>query len=340
MKNDISSRRRSLRFESLESRALLAADLLLPHNFAMPEDCNDSGTVSPLDALIVINELNRPEAGSAIDSAKMLDVNADGHLSPLDALVVINYLNRQPSNGNSIPSHVPIETRIARLESAIANGQLPIALGADGAQELLQTLKSGGRPELGERFIEGRVHSRNEVEQFETERIVSELAPPVRDADYANRVAEFLERFSAKLNAAGINAQAIETITSEIKLGIDTGTPLTLAQIKTRLAELGVDVSMLFPVRPAVPPTTGTTALPPLHFQPTTPQRWSPSVELVTGILRRANANPESIERVRAAMIAAKDSGSPLNAPQILSLLGRTGIQVVPSIARFLQPLR
>ena len=56
-----SSAKRSLRFESLETRALLAADLLVMHNFEMPEDCDDSGSVWPLDALVVINELNKPD---------------------------------------------------------------------------------------------------------------------------------------------------------------------------------------------------------------------------------------------------------------------------------------
>lgn len=370
---------------------MLAADMQIPHNFAMPEDCDDSGIVSPLDALIVINELNRPEDGSVVDTAKLLDVNADGLLSPLDALVVINYLNRQPSNGDLTPSYVPIQARIARLESAIANGQLPLALGSDGAQELLQTLKNGGRPELGERFIEGRVHPRKEVEQFETERIAIELAPPVRDEEHANRFAEFLDRFSAKLNAAGINAQVIDTLTMEIKSANDAGTPLSLTQLKTRLTELGVDVSKLFPIRPETPlqveprieaviqrlRTAGINAEvitkivsefrlsvdagAPLTFeqivarlkelgvdvaklfppvQPSTPTRWTPSVELVTNILRRANAKPESIEIIRAAMIAAKEAGSPLSPLQILSLLRQNGIQTTESIARLLRPVR
>ena len=175
MKSELSSKR-SLRFESLETRTLLAADLLVPHNFAMPEDCDDSGSVSPLDALVIINQLNSPESAGVLDSTNMLDVDADGLLSPLDALVVINYLNRSSTDGSAGPSDVSLEVRVARLESAIAKDQLPPALNSDQAQELLQTMKSGGHPEIGERFIDGRLHSRVEVEQIENERIANELA--------------------------------------------------------------------------------------------------------------------------------------------------------------------
>jgi hypothetical protein len=61
-------------------------------------DVNDDTTVSPIDALLVINELNRagrtPAAREAGTDRLFLDVNGDSYLSPLDALVVINELNR------------------------------------------------------------------------------------------------------------------------------------------------------------------------------------------------------------------------------------------------------
>jgi hypothetical protein len=61
--------------------------------------------VSPLDALLVINELNR--AGSRklpVDRPRPLappfyDVNRDSFITPLDALWVINYLNRKKGGG-------------------------------------------------------------------------------------------------------------------------------------------------------------------------------------------------------------------------------------------------
>ncbi len=49
--------RRRLRAESLETRQLLAANIF--HNELMPEDVNEDGQISALDALTVINEMNR-----------------------------------------------------------------------------------------------------------------------------------------------------------------------------------------------------------------------------------------------------------------------------------------
>ncbi len=68
-------------------------------------DVNGDALVSPLDALIVINELNQAGAGSlgevgglarsaAPDPVHMVDVNSDGFASPIDALLIINELQR------------------------------------------------------------------------------------------------------------------------------------------------------------------------------------------------------------------------------------------------------
>ncbi|MEM8734484.1 MAG: dockerin type I domain-containing protein, partial [Planctomycetota bacterium] len=70
-------------------------------NYANRFDVNNDGTASPLDALIVINELNRngsrglpkPET----DPGVYFDVNEDEFLSPIDALMVINHLNQNAS---------------------------------------------------------------------------------------------------------------------------------------------------------------------------------------------------------------------------------------------------
>ena len=401
MKKDTSLDRRLLRFESLENRALLAADVVVLHNFAMPEDCDHSGSVSPLDALVVINELNRPDANLRMDAATMLDVDADGLLSPLDALVVINYLNQSQSDGIVHPSSVPLSARIARLESAIATRQLPTDLGMVDAAELLQTMRNGGRPEIGERFINGQVHSRLEAEQIETEHIATELCPIVADKDHPNRASELLARFSARLQSAGVNAQVIETITGEIKAGIEAKTPLSLEQIKSRLTELGVDISKLFPPRHETPPTPETPpqveprietlilrlksagitpevvttvtnefrasikAGTPLTLeqirarllelgvdvaklfpiaspvpQPNTEPRWTPSVELVTSILRRVNAKPELIRKIQSAMNTARESGNPLNPSQVLSILRESGLQIPDALVKLLRPVR
>ncbi|MEL6104474.1 MAG: dockerin type I domain-containing protein [Planctomycetota bacterium] len=99
-------RRRSLlqrrpRPERLETRQLLAANLF--HNELMPEDANEDGQVTAVDALTIINELGRQSRGeeqAERGRGRMTDVNNDGQDSPIDALMVINRLNRGQNGGN------------------------------------------------------------------------------------------------------------------------------------------------------------------------------------------------------------------------------------------------
>ena len=73
------------------------------HNAALPGDVNNSGYVSPHDALIVINYLNT--MGSQLPPAPLppeppryyYDVTGDNLVTPLDVLTIINILNQQSS---------------------------------------------------------------------------------------------------------------------------------------------------------------------------------------------------------------------------------------------------
>lgn len=70
-----------------------------------PLDVNDDENITPLDALIVINHLNRtgggalpiPSSDPSQPPPPFLDVRGTGAVSPLDALVIINHLNRASS---------------------------------------------------------------------------------------------------------------------------------------------------------------------------------------------------------------------------------------------------
>jgi len=71
-------------------------------NFASPLDTDLDGHIVPLDALYVVNELNRTgprrltEADATLEGLSVfLDVNGDLHLSPLDVLIIINELNER-----------------------------------------------------------------------------------------------------------------------------------------------------------------------------------------------------------------------------------------------------
>ena len=69
-------------------------------------DVNDSGNVTPLDAMLVLNELDTPTIRDPVDGRlpippgpgqeppPFVDVNGDGFVSPLDAMLVINELTR------------------------------------------------------------------------------------------------------------------------------------------------------------------------------------------------------------------------------------------------------
>ncbi len=86
------------------------------HNASNPEDVNDNGTIEPLDALLVINELNVPDASNGpgllpdvANSPPFLDTNNDGYLSPIDALIVINRLNAASNAALSTSANSPVQ---------------------------------------------------------------------------------------------------------------------------------------------------------------------------------------------------------------------------------------
>ena len=84
--------------------SLEVTDNPFPWHFApLPRDVNTDGSESPIDALIIINEVNaggsRQLPSDVVTVEHFYDVNADGFLSPLDALIVINFLNGDSSVG-------------------------------------------------------------------------------------------------------------------------------------------------------------------------------------------------------------------------------------------------
>lgn len=108
-----SRRHRAVRIEQLESRRVLATAIWNNLGQALNVDGDPGGVVSPIDALIVINELNQRHYGHPDNgklptqlanppSDRFLDVNCDSFATPIDALLVINHINRNDgSSGNS-----------------------------------------------------------------------------------------------------------------------------------------------------------------------------------------------------------------------------------------------
>jgi hypothetical protein len=66
-------------------------------NGANPLDTSGDGSVTALDALLVINSLNRRPLSGNVDPS--LDVTGDGYVTPIDALSVINHLNQGHPEG-------------------------------------------------------------------------------------------------------------------------------------------------------------------------------------------------------------------------------------------------
>ncbi len=85
------------------------------HNTANPTDVDGNGVISPLDALLVINELTFREYSDTTsgelndttvrpDDAGQLDVDDNGFISPVDALLVINELPSDTPAARGVPA--------------------------------------------------------------------------------------------------------------------------------------------------------------------------------------------------------------------------------------------
>lgn len=150
--NDKYPRQRRLLVEQLESRRLLAGVWQNPRNAL---DVDDSGIVSPLDALQIINDLDdsgsRQLPLSRPTVAAYLDVNGDDWASPVDALMVINTIeeNRQPLaiTASLSPDSDPDGNGVVLLPQVTVVGQtLP---GASVRLEVVSSLESSGLGETG-----------------------------------------------------------------------------------------------------------------------------------------------------------------------------------------------
>jgi hypothetical protein len=239
MKKSISprcKRHRPIWIERLEDRQLLAGDIY--HNFTIPEDSDGNGSIDPLDALVIVNQLNggaTSRVSTPDRSPQLLDVDGDRSLTPLDALMVINHLNLSNGDvtGSMRASRVNVERRIERIEWSIANDTLPPNMTIENAQNILDTLRLGGRPELGDRIVDGFLDwNGNAIPETNTS-----------GREYFIRVLE------ERLSAFGVPQSLIETIRVEIAAARESGESMATPAIRERLAELGVDVESILPQR-------------------------------------------------------------------------------------------
>jgi len=126
-----------LRLEALEQRQLMASDIMPFHNPLVAADVNGDFTISPLDALVVINRLNTqgsgPLAGQApSDVNSFVDTDNDNNLSPLDALLVINAIN----NGEGVGEQAQVRYKFFSVNAdGTAGAELPDPNPNDGIPE-------------------------------------------------------------------------------------------------------------------------------------------------------------------------------------------------------------
>ncbi len=99
--------------ESLAVSRIVSSEVEHPWcNRIQPADVSNDGSVSPLDALMIINSLNADGSrslprGEAIQVGRpFYDVNRDDAVSPIDALQVINYLSN-PESGQIVVEVLP-----------------------------------------------------------------------------------------------------------------------------------------------------------------------------------------------------------------------------------------
>jgi len=275
---------RKMIVESLESRAMMAADAF--HNFTLPEDADASGVVTPLDALVVINRINQSFAGNpsgiapAGSESAMVDVDADQSVTPLDALVVIDALNTQNSSSVNglIASRVDSQRRINFIEKAIALNTLPPDLSIQDANTILETLRQGGRPELGDRIENGSLRWGQDNDLGTDDRPSVPQNDPVEFNPFTYAVSQRLQAFN-------VSTEIIEKISVEIREANQTGQPMDMSQVRSRLSELGVDVQKIMPTTPSAPELDPPIYVLPVPDQPSRPERPEPPAIIAPAVM-------------------------------------------------------
>jgi hypothetical protein len=263
---------------------MMAADAF--HNFTLPEDADASGVVTPLDALVVINRINQSFAGNpsgiapAGSESAMVDVDADQSVTPLDALVVIDALNTQNSSSVNglIASRVDSQRRIDFIEKAIALNTLPPDLSIQDANTILETLRQGGRPELGDRIENGSLRWGQDNDLGTDDR----PSVPQNDPLEFN---PFTYAVSQRLQAFNVSTEIIEKISVEIREANQTGQPMDMSQVRSRLSELGVDVQKIMPTTPSAPELDPPICVLPVPDQPSRPERPEPPAIIAPAVM-------------------------------------------------------
>jgi hypothetical protein len=255
-------RRRRLAIEALEMRQLMASDLAPIHNFRFPEDSNGSGSVSPVDLLVVINQLNqgRDAVTRMAPQSFATDINADSNLSPIDALLVLNYLNRTSSSNTIQPSSLPIESRVQFLEQWMERFGTDEAI-KQSAIETLHVLRLGGRPEWGDRWIDGELR-KPESRPDDSDAGAANPAFPPGDSDDSDDLIQLdpieshphIYPWMQRLADAGVSTELLQKLKEQWAADWEAGNDWTIDTLRQKLTEAGIDFDAIFQRHPELPP--------------------------------------------------------------------------------------
>lgn len=121
-------------------------------NLAFAVDVNDDWLISPLDALLVITQLNAADGGllepadGETSVTRFVDVSGDGMLSPLDALLVITALNKASGSQGHAATPYPL---LAWSDQVTAGGE------AEGEGPRAPQVETGGVPQREDVSLSG-----------------------------------------------------------------------------------------------------------------------------------------------------------------------------------------
>jgi hypothetical protein len=160
---------------------------------------------------------------------------------------------------------------------------------------------------------------------------------PAREVEHTRA---WFDGLRSRLMAAGVDEAVIATLAGEIRGAVVEGVPMSLAQIRARLIELGVDLSALFPKtlstdRPGRSPMQEFPTPEPPALPPTTPSERGQDelahAELVEGLVRRlrmAGVGTEIVETVLDELRTSLAEGAAWTLEQIRARLIELGVDV------------
>ncbi|QDS86922.1 Putative deoxyribonuclease RhsC [Rosistilla ulvae] len=191
----VTTAKRRCLLEQLETRHLLAA-VPFGQNPLQVLDVNRDGVVAPVDALRIINAINR-SGSSAVDPrtepGNFVDVSGDGAATALDALRVINALNRNtPILAATLPNDSgPIGDPTATLDLLTQDYRIDLGISIGTARDARIALQVGdtGLPvDITDRFADNRA-------SLSIADLDSIFGSPLPDGDHA--VTGFLDDHAA-----------------------------------------------------------------------------------------------------------------------------------------------